>query len=190
MRLAGTQDPRPNAPTQSNRIVLVGDAGSDLSTVLTLLRDAGHQVVHYDPSVPLLAVGARATAAELTLRDIDAGVPQEEIVVGEFVLDPSMRTLRHGVRTFSLTPRQFLVMLALMRAPERALSRAELCREAGIRSAKAAARGRSLDMQILHLRKFIEADSARPQHILTVRQVGYRFAPVASSVARYPRRIA
>jgi len=191
MKPAGMPDQHAAATTLSNRIVVVGDAGDDLSSVLSLLREAGHRVVHYDPRVPLLALDARPGAAEVALGELDCGAALAAVVVGDFALDPSARTLTVGTRRFPLTPRQFLVMRALMRSPERTLSREELCREAGIRSAKATARGRSLDMQIVQLRKFIEADTSRPRHILTARQIGYRFVPVATpAIAHYPRRIA
>jgi DNA-binding response OmpR family regulator len=171
-----------------NRIVVVGSAGEDLSSVLKLLRDAGHPVAHYDPAVPMFALEPRAVAGQIVF---DEPSPTEEVVVGEFALDQTERILRFGMRSIPLAPRQFLVMRALMRAPHRALTREALCDEAGIRSTKSAAGGRSLDMQILHLRKFIESDTTRPQHILTVRQVGYRFVPVAHpAIALYPKRIA
>jgi DNA-binding response OmpR family regulator len=176
------------ATTHANRIVVVGSAGDDLASVLALLRDAGHHVAHYDPTVPILALEPRGVSDRIAVQEPP---PVPDVVVGEFSLDQHERVLRFGVRSISLAPRQFLVMRALMRAPDRALTREELCDEAGIRSTKSAAGGRSLDMQILHLRKFIEPDTTRPQHIVTVRQVGYRFVPVAPpAIALYPRRIA
>jgi DNA-binding response OmpR family regulator len=188
MRLAEIAEQSINGTTQPTRIVVVGSAGDDLSAVLTLLRDAGHQIAHYDPAVPLLAIEPRAVAGRIIFDELS---PAAEVVVGEFALDQTERVLRFGMRSISLAPRQFLVMRALMRAPHRALTREELCNEAGIRSTKSAVGGRSLDMQILHLRKFIESDTTQPRHILTVRQVGYRFVPVAPpAIALYPRRIA
>ncbi len=184
MRLAATTEQGGTATMQPSRIVVVGSAGDDLSSVLTLLRDAGHQIAHYDPAVPMLALEPRGVAGQLVF---DERSPAEEVVVGEFALDQTERVLRFGMRSISLAPRQFLVMRALMRAPHRALTREELCDDAGIRSTKSAAGGRSLDMQILHLRKFIESDTTQPRHILTVRQVGYRFVPVAHpAIALYP----
>jgi DNA-binding response OmpR family regulator len=188
MRLAEIAEQNITSATQPTRIVVVGSAGDDLSAVLTLLRDAGHQIAHYDPSVPILALEPRGVAGRIVF---DEAAPQVEVVVGEFALDQTERVLRFGMRSMALAPRQFLVMRALMRSPHRALTREELCNEAGIRSTKSAAGGRSLDMQILHLRKFIESDTTQPRHILTVRQVGYRFVPVAPpAIALYPRRIA
>ena len=34
---------------------------------------------------------------------------------------------------------------------------------------------RAIDNFIVRLRKYLEADPARPQHLLTVRGIGYRF---------------
>jgi DNA-binding response OmpR family regulator len=178
------------AAPPASRVVIVGDASSDLARVMSLLHEAGHRVVHYDPLARLLVIGASA-ALPAAAPGAGSPVPGGDVVVGGFTLDPSLRTLRVGKQSFALTPRQFNVMLALMRSPEHTLTREELCKLAGIRSAKIAARGRSLDMQILHLRKCIEADTAHPCHIVTVRQVGYRFVPApAAAYSHYPRRIA
>jgi DNA-binding response OmpR family regulator len=179
MRLAELAEQSITSTSQPTRIVVVGSAGDDLSSILSLLREAGHQIAHYDPAVPILAIEPRAIAGRIVF---DEQAPAAEVVVGEFALDQTERVLRFGMRSISLAPRQFLVS---------ALTREELCNEAGIRSTKSAVGGRSLDMQILHLRKFIESDTTQPRHILTVRQVGYRFVPVAPpAIALYPRRIA
>jgi DNA-binding response OmpR family regulator len=36
---------------------------------------------------------------------------------------------------------------------------------------------RAIDNFIVRLRRYIEADPARPQHLLTVRGLGYQFVP-------------
>jgi len=36
---------------------------------------------------------------------------------------------------------------------------------------------RAIDNFVVRLRRYIEADPARPRHLLTVRGVGYRFVP-------------
>jgi DNA-binding response OmpR family regulator len=174
-------------PVSPNRIAVLGGAGDDLSRALVLLRDAGYQVAHYESAVPIIAIETSG-AKERRARTHSVS---DEIVVGEFALEQTARILHFGTRSVVLAPREFRVMRALMRAPQRALTRHQLCNDAEIRTAKASGRRRSLDMQILQLRKFIEPDMSQPQHILTVRQVGYRFEPVASPALAqlYRRRI-
>jgi len=188
MKHASAPDRSPVKAWAPNRIVIVGGAGEDLSRVLTLLRDAGHQIAHYDPTAPIIALERRSASEETVAH----GEPvSDEIVVGEFALSQGERVLRHGARSVALSPRQFRVMRALMCAPQTTLTRAHLCHEARIRTSTALARSRSLDMQILDLRRFIERDMSQPTHILTVRQVGYRFEPVAAPALAqlYRRRI-
>ncbi len=43
---------------------------------------------------------------------------------------------------------------------------------------------RAIDNFIVRLRKYIEKDSSQPQHLLTVRGIGYRFLPAPSSASR------
>jgi DNA-binding response OmpR family regulator len=115
-------------------------------------------------------------------------MPDHEVVVSGFVLDPAGRCLRHARRTAALSPRQFLIMLALMRAAGRSLSREQLNEAAGLRTDKGRRGGRSLDTHIQQLRKIIETTPSRPRHILTVRHVGYRFMPAGSESAASPSR--
>jgi len=40
---------------------------------------------------------------------------------------------------------------------------------------------RAIDNFIVRLRKYIEKDPANPQHLLTVRGIGYRFVPLPAA---------
>jgi two-component system OmpR family response regulator len=72
---------------------------------------------------------------------------------------------------------EFNLLLALCEAPQRALSRDQLLELSRLHGAEVY--DRSIDVQILRLRRKIEVDASDPQFIKTERGVGYLFnAPV------------
>jgi two-component system, OmpR family, response regulator len=68
---------------------------------------------------------------------------------------------------------EFNLLLALCEAPERALTRDQLLELSRLHGAEVY--DRSIDVQILRLRRKIEADASAPRLILTERGVGYLF---------------
>jgi two-component system OmpR family response regulator len=68
---------------------------------------------------------------------------------------------------------EFNLLLALCEAPQRALSRDQLLELSRLHGAEVY--DRSIDVQILRLRRKIEIDASSPQFIRTERGVGYRF---------------
>ncbi len=94
---------------------------------------------------------------------------------GDVVIDPEARAVtRRGVDV-ALAPKEFDLLLALVRRRGRAASRLELLKE--VWGYAAAVMTRTVDTHILELRRKLEDDPARPRHILTVRKVGYRLQP-------------
>ena len=76
-----------------------------------------------------------------------------------------------------LTNGEFSLLSALLAAPERVLTRDQLLELSRVHSTEVY--DRSIDVQILRLRRKIEADPANPQLIKTERGAGYSFcAPV------------
>jgi DNA-binding response OmpR family regulator len=154
---------------------VVSTPSAEAGTVLTLR--AGADDVMLEPT-RYHELEARVTAlARRRSRLPMPWMPSEEVVVKNFVLDPADMTLHHARRSFALSPRPFLVMLALMRAPGRPLAREELITASGIQSGGGRRAGRSLDTYVRQLRKLIEIAPERPRHLLTLRTFGYRFVP-------------
>lgn len=80
----------------------------------------------------------------------------------------------HG-RIVELTPREFQLLVVLAHNAGRVIPTAELVKQAwGLKDRDAID---NIKPYIHYLRKKLEADPASPQWILTVRGVGYRFAP-------------
>jgi DNA-binding response OmpR family regulator len=72
-----------------------------------------------------------------------------------------------------LTPTEFNLLEVMMSTPGRAFSRAELLDQA--LGDEAFVFERTVDAHIKNLRQKIERNSSKPNYILTVRGVGYKF---------------
>jgi len=104
----------------------------------------------------------------------------ENLSIGEIVLNPQRMQAVVSGRAVSLTPRGFSVLYALMDNPNRVLSRRQLMRlawgEEFVGSSKA------VDVCILRLRKKIQPHLAGSLDIVAERGLGYRFVTPRSSV--------
>ena len=101
---------------------------------------------------------------------------------GAFTLWLDQRRLeRHGgadgdrAQDVPLTTGEFALLQALAQQPHRPLGRDRLIALAY--GPDHTATDRSIDVQVMRLRKLIEADPAQPRHIRTVWGVGYVFVP-------------
>jgi DNA-binding response OmpR family regulator len=91
----------------------------------------------------------------------------------DIVFDPSARRVFRGETPILLTPKEYDLLLALLRQPGAALSRVQLLREVWGHAPDV--QTRTVDIHIAELRKKLERDPAHPQHIMTVWKTGYRF---------------
>ena len=102
--------------------------------------------------------------------DADA---EEQIVAGGLLIDVPRRTVEVRGERAQLTYVEFELLRTLMSHPGRVYSRRMLLEAlwgtADFRDP------RTIDVHVRHLREKIEPDSHRPETILTVRGVGYRF---------------
>jgi DNA-binding response OmpR family regulator len=90
------------------------------------------------------------------------------------------RLLAPDGRRLGLTNGEFSLLAALCGAPQRVLSRDQLLALSRLHAAEVY--DRTIDVQILRLRRKIEADPSNPQFIVTERGAGYRFTPAVSTV--------
>jgi two-component system phosphate regulon response regulator OmpR len=100
-----------------------------------------------------------------------------EIRFADYVLDLGRRTLHKAGTALPLTTGEFSLLAAFAQHPGRPLGRDKLIELAYGRDHEAT--DRSIDVQVMRLRKLIEADPAQPRHIRTVWGVGYVFVPEA-----------
>ena len=96
----------------------------------------------------------------------------------EFELNLRTRRLtKHPGQRLELTNGEFNLLAALLAAPQRILTRDQLLEASRVYDNEVY--DRSIDVQVLRLRRKIETDPSQPQFILTERGVGYSFsAPV------------
>lgn len=86
---------------------------------------------------------------------------------------PATRTVLRAGREVALAPKEFDLLLALMDHEGAAVSRADLLRDVWQLSGRI--HTRTVDTHVAELRRKLEPEPQNPQHILTVRKVGYRF---------------
>ncbi len=91
------------------------------------------------------------------------------------------RTVDGAVEDVPLTTGEFNLLRVLAQNPQRPLGRDRLIELAYGRDHVAT--DRSIDVQVMRLRKLIEADPSAPRHLQTVWGVGYVFVPEGSAAA-------
>lgn len=95
--------------------------------------------------------------------------------IGDFTLDCQQRVLTLNDLTLPLTTGEFALLSALVSHPLKAQSRERLLELSRNRDGEVS--DRSIDVQIMRLRKMIETNPADPQFIQTVWGFGYVFVP-------------
>jgi DNA-binding response OmpR family regulator len=157
------------------------------------------RILRYESDVPIIMVTARSTEDDMLL-GLDLGAddyitkpfsPRElvarvrallrrvgdssgadPLVVGALAVDPGRHEVEIDGQPVDVTPKEFGILLALMRHPGRAFTRMALLEEAfgfdyeGLE--------RTVDVHMGNLRKKIEPDPADPTYLLTVYGVGYK----------------
>lgn len=97
------------------------------------------------------------------------------------MLLPAQRRLEKAGEDIPLTTGEFALLLALAQNPQRPLGRDRLMALAY--GPDHTATDRSIDVQIMRLRKLVEADPTQPRHIRTMWGVGYVFVPEGAAAA-------
>jgi two-component system phosphate regulon response regulator OmpR len=106
---------------------------------------------------------------------LPAAGPGASVRFGSFELFLQERRLTRDGQEVALTSGEFALLQALAQQPRRPLGRDRLMALAY--GPEHEATDRSIDVQVMRLRKLIEADPAQPRHIRTVWGVGYVFMP-------------
>jgi len=100
-------------------------------------------------------------------------VAKDRFVFGDRSVEFDIPELRVGAQVFPLTLMEANVLRYLIRHEGKAVSRKKMLEEVwGLHEDTDT---RAIDNFIVRLRRYIESDPANPEHLLTVRGVGYRF---------------
>ena len=108
-------------------------------------------------------------------RDPSAAEEPEVERFGEVEIVPASRTVRRSGQEVPLTPKEYELLVALLRRRGAVASRVELLTE--VWGYNSAVMSRTVDTHIAELRRKLEGDIPEPQHMLTVRKAGYRLQP-------------
>jgi DNA-binding response OmpR family regulator len=99
--------------------------------------------------------------------------PQAVLRGGDIVLDRETHAITLGGEQIDLTPTEFDLLEALMAAPGRVFTRAELLDR--VLGDEADVFERTVDAHVKNLRRKVEPDPANPRYVITVRGAGYKF---------------
>jgi DNA-binding response OmpR family regulator len=165
-----------------------GSAGPALPFTSTLGRVAQAPLVRFALTlnelelhrvVQLLQRGgvdiSRASVEEVRESTSPSSTPADDTVgltYGSIDVNLAARTVRRDGTDVHLAPKEFDLLVALLRREGAAASREELARE--VWGSEVAALGRTIDTHVCALRRKLEADQRRPRHIRVVSKVGYR----------------
>jgi two-component system KDP operon response regulator KdpE len=101
--------------------------------------------------------------------------PPARFTIGRCEIDLAARTVREGTRTLRLTPTQWRLLEILVRHPGQLVSSQRLL--TGIWGPGYERDRHNLRFHMAALRRKLEADPSRPQHLLTEPGMGYRYRP-------------
>jgi DNA-binding response OmpR family regulator len=144
-------------------------------------------------SAPRSRVGAHDTAPPILLlpltwkeliaqvraeADYERSLQRAVVLFGAVQVDLFRIEVRRSGRPVVLTALEFKLLRFFVTSPGRVISRDELLNQVwGFENYPCT---RTVDNQVLRLRKKLEPDPAHPVHFQTVRSVGYKFVPEAS----------
>jgi two-component system, OmpR family, response regulator RegX3 len=164
------------ASTSSVPIIVVTARDDELDAVLALEAGAADHVTK-PPRPRELTARIRAVLRRMGGDGVPRAVagPEGRYSLGPVCLDVSLRrTTVHG-REVELSRKEFDLLALLVSEEGRVVTRQQ-CMDR-IWLGRKMGDSRTLDTHVKRLRKKVEPDPADPQHVMTVRGIGYRFKP-------------
>ena len=110
-----------------------------------------------------------------------ADLQDDQIKVGDLLIDTAQRSVFKNGRTTDLTAKEFDLLVMLARNPGRVFSREGLL--SVVWGEDYPGDIRTVDVHVRRLREKLETDDANPEYILTKWGVGYYFKPNSSAQA-------
>jgi DNA-binding response OmpR family regulator len=122
----------------------------------------------------VLELLARVGALLRRARPVEAAKAAEPAVerFGSIEINPAARSVTRDGQPVALSPKEFDLLLTLVRRRGAVVSRLELLRE--VWGYHADVMTRTVDIHIAELRRKLEENPSQPKHILTVWKAGYR----------------
>lgn len=156
------------AEKRSMPIVMLSARGAEMDKVMGLELGAEDYITKPFGLAELLA---RVKAA--LRRDAMHRVESAVLNAGDLEVRRDTREVRRGGELVELTATEFDVLVCLIDAGGRVLSREQI--QAKVWGPTHHGTPRTIDNFVLQLRAKLESDPTNPRHLVTVRGVGYRF---------------
>ncbi|HEX3157129.1 MAG TPA: response regulator transcription factor [Gemmatimonadaceae bacterium] len=155
-------------------VLILTARGEEADKVLGFRIGADDYVVKPCGVLELLArVAALLRRAGRHARDGSSVALQTVERFGTVEVSEARRVVTKHNQAVALTPKEFDLLVALIRRRGAVATRVELLREVWGHRAEVATR--TVDIHVAELRRKLEDDPAEPVHILTVWKAGYRF---------------
>lgn len=125
-----------------------------------------------------LVVRVKAVLRRVNQTSIPAAAtsPAATLIQNDLVIDTERYEVRRGDQLVALTPVEFKLLVTLVAADGRALTRDQLL-DAVYGSDDGDVLDRTIDVHVGRLREKLGDDAEKPLYVMTVRGVGYRAAP-------------
>ena len=164
-------------------IITTGHRRDEIDRVVGLELGADDYITKPFSLRELLArirVVLRRLEAARGLQESTTSQESREIIVrfGRWTLNRRARLLLDGEKPIALTKGEYALLCAFVDAPQRPLNREQLLQATRVHEDVF---DRSIDVQILRLRRKLEADPSAPSVIRTERGVGYVFTLTVSA---------
>lgn len=150
-------------------VMMLSARGAEIDKVMGLDLGAEDYVTKPFGLAELLARVKAMLRRESRLRD-------DGLVFGELNIRPGPREVLLGGEMVELTATEFDVLMCLVEARGKVLSREQI--QSAVWGANHHGTPRTIDNFLLQLRQKLEKDPQHPHHLVTVRGVGYRFVPL------------
>jgi|688.fasta_scaffold184757_1 two-component system response regulator VicR len=159
---------RVRANDRKTPILMLTARTSEIDTVVGLELGANDYI---SKPVRIRELVARVKAH---LRESPVATPSQPkgIRLGNLAIDMDSRTVQVGNQQIDLTFKEFELLAAMAKHPNRVFTRDQLF--AQVWGSDFLGESRTVDVHIRYLREKLEENPSQPKHILTVRGVGYR----------------
>ncbi|MGO8872663.1 MAG: response regulator transcription factor [Acidimicrobiales bacterium] len=164
------------ATLSSVPVIMVTAREDELDAVLALEAGAADHITK-PPRPRELTARIRAVLRRVGRqpRTVVSAAPDGVFSLGPICVDTSMREAVVRGKQVDLSRKEFDLLALLISEAGHVVTRKQ-CMER-IWKDRAKRDSRTLDTHVKRLRKKVEVDPADPQHVLTVRGIGYRFKP-------------
>ncbi len=166
-RMSGIDVCRQIRSTHDTPVIMVSARNEEIDAVVALEIGADDYIAK-----PYRVRELVARMRTVLRRSVKTRRGTERLEVGALVLDRERHEVTLDGQQVRLPPKEFDLLAVLMERPDTVVSRADLIEQ--VWGSDYVGDTKTLDVHIKRLRAKVAPDDGRPQHIVTVRGVGYK----------------